>query len=629
MVKINSSAADKNYLAGIIRILVLAVAFLPMFVPAYLIYPFVSGRNLVFRIISEVLFVLWLWLLRSDHRFYPPKSKLIGLFSIYILIQLIANFFGANFYFSMLSNLERMDGFIALIHWFLFLIVVVSVFNNQKYWNQLWLTLILSGLISGGLGLLEKSGIQLFNTHQKSLAITSTFGNQGVLAVFQLLIFWINIGALYRFRESIYKFPLLIFLVVQIFIFYFSTVRSVFVAILVAVLTAGILAVLYRKKFKSYLPAKLITALKYLPLIVLLFGTLLLISRDLPLFKDHQAFQRITNFDLDSASIKSRLLLWQVALNGFLENPVLGWGQENFYQVLQKYYHPELNFELFWYDRAHNIVLQKLVDGGVMSFLMYFTFFVVMIFYLVKKIGDEKSDPVIPAIVLLAVISYLAFNLFYFEVFESYLYLTLTIGFTVFHCESGQKKLDLRKLKSPIWTIAVFILIISVAGPLQLNPTKQAYYASNAHDTMRYQNKYTNFKNALKYDSFAMTEVREHIAWNAINMASLAEYNRHQKLAMLELAINELRKEFKKTTANNRSLLLLGSVLNIAGDADPGYLKEAELVLGTGIQRNPRHLIFYQELAQTYRRMGNTKLLTELMEQSLRFIPNQIPQKEH
>src|ERR1019366_6418035 len=48
-----------------------------------------------------------------------------------------------------------------------------------------------------------------------------------------------------------------------------------------------------------------------------------------------------------------RFPAWEVGFKAFLENPILGWGPENYSVGFNKHYNASVGSE--WWDRAHNI----------------------------------------------------------------------------------------------------------------------------------------------------------------------------------------------------------------------------------------------------------------------------------
>lgn len=73
------------------------------------------------------------------------------------------------------------------------------------------------------------------------------------------------------------------------------------------------------------------------------------------------------------ASTAARLLVWEGGLAAFTERPFLGWGPENFEQAFQGHLssrlHEDENLGEIWFDRAHNVVVDTLVDIGVIGAL--------------------------------------------------------------------------------------------------------------------------------------------------------------------------------------------------------------------------------------------------------------------
>jgi hypothetical protein len=66
-------------------------------------------------------------------------------------------------------------------------------------------------------------------------------------------------------------------------------------------------------------------------------------------------------------------VVWEGGLEAFKEKPLLGWGPDNFEQAFQKYFDNRLYQEDYigevWFDRAHNVVVDTLVDVGVLGAL--------------------------------------------------------------------------------------------------------------------------------------------------------------------------------------------------------------------------------------------------------------------
>ncbi|RJQ34784.1 hypothetical protein C4568_01920 [Candidatus Parcubacteria bacterium] len=75
------------------------------------------------------------------------------------------------------------------------------------------------------------------------------------------------------------------------------------------------------------------------------------------------------------ASTGARILVWQSALQSFVDRPVLGWGPENFEQAHQWHFDNRLYQDEYigevWFDRAHNVMVDTLVSVGIVGALAH------------------------------------------------------------------------------------------------------------------------------------------------------------------------------------------------------------------------------------------------------------------
>jgi O-antigen ligase len=85
---------------------------------------------------------------------------------------------------------------------------------------------------------------------------------------------------------------------------------------------------------------------------------------------------RLATISTSDNTVKARFMNWGMAWEGVKERPILGWGQENYAIVFDKYYNPKMYAQEQWFDRVHNIVFDWLVAGGVLGLLSYVMLFV-------------------------------------------------------------------------------------------------------------------------------------------------------------------------------------------------------------------------------------------------------------
>ena len=111
------------------------IPFIPLFVADSMFFPFITGKNFAFRIIIEIRCGAWVILALLDSQYRPRFSWIAVSGAAFIVVMLFANLFGEYVPKSFMSNFERMDGYITLVHFYLFFIVLGSMIRDQKMWG--------------------------------------------------------------------------------------------------------------------------------------------------------------------------------------------------------------------------------------------------------------------------------------------------------------------------------------------------------------------------------------------------------------------------------------------------------------------------------------------------------------
>jgi len=106
---------------------------------------------------------------------------------------------------------------------------------------------------------------------------------------------------------------------------------------------------------------------------------------------------RLLQISLSDSTAQTRFWVWDEAWKGFLDRPIFGWGPENFTPVFDKYFNP--NFYVpgqsseTWFDRAHSIYFDYLVETGLVGLISYLAIFAVFYWGLVKKAFKNRKAP--------------------------------------------------------------------------------------------------------------------------------------------------------------------------------------------------------------------------------------------
>jgi hypothetical protein len=256
-------------------------------------------------------------------------------------------------------------------------------------------------------------------------------------------------------------------------------------------------------------------------LLVLIVGGFVL-GRDSELVQSSPNLARIANISINDLNV--RATIWGMAFEGVKERPLLGWGQGNFNYVFNEQYNPALYAQEQWFDRAHNIIFDWLIAGGILGFLAYFSIFAACVYYLfISPLLNKKDErfTVLERGILLGILAgYLTHNFVVFDNIVSYMFFAIILG--LIHARVSTPMTEIEKVKVDEAVIVQFatpvVAAVLIAGIYFAHAPGMAT-AGDIIDAMRTQNpeqRLEAFKRAVAHDSFAQQEVAEQISQNAI-----------------------------------------------------------------------------------------------------------------
>ena len=169
-------------------------------------FPFISGKNILFRILVEVALAGWAILALSDssYRINVKKSPIMIAYGLFIIVLLFADLFGVDREKSMWSNFERMEGFIGHIHLFAYFFVLTVMVKTLADWQKMWKIFLAADILIVLYGYAQLFGVkgQLFYNlfpklgewfsshfaiHMSSNRLDATIGNSAYFGVFCLM----------------------------------------------------------------------------------------------------------------------------------------------------------------------------------------------------------------------------------------------------------------------------------------------------------------------------------------------------------------------------------------------------------------------------------------------------------
>lgn len=520
-----------------------AVPFLTIYVENNYFFPYITGKNFWFRIIVDIVFIAWFVLAMAEVRFRPKWSWLLGGFGMLLVVMFFANLFGVHPPSSFWSNFERMDGYITLVHVFLYFIVIGSVLTTRKLWSYFLHTSLAVAFFVSLFGLAQYGGmIEAY----KGNRIDSWLGNPAYLAIYLFfhtyIAAWLLVDAKTIQRRLMYALLMALF----IFALFQTGTRGTVIGMGVGLLTTASYIALFGARFKEFRSYAIGT------FAILLLGVgALFIAKDTAYVQESVSLSRIANINL-SQDLQIRGRIWGLAWEGVQERPLLGYGQSNFNYVFNEYYDPALYGQEQWFDRVHNIIFDWLITGGFLGLAAYLSIFLAAAWYLFLRplLREDDSFTVLERGVLIGILAgYFTHNFVVFDNIVSYIFFAVILGLIHSRVATPIKglaewKID-RTLVGQIIAPAAAAVAVTIIYLVHV-PGMQA--AGDIIDAFRSPDPVVQmaaFERALSRDSFAKQEIVEQFAQRAMAVSAdpkVSDEIKKEYLSKAESALNDLVK---------------------------------------------------------------------------------------
>jgi O-antigen ligase/tetratricopeptide (TPR) repeat protein len=518
-------------------------------------FPFITGKNFAFRIIVELIFVMWALLALLDRRYRPKFSWVLVSLSGLMIVMFFANLFGEHVITGFFSNFERMDGFITLVHVYLLVLVLGGMFTEKRYWLYFMYTTLAVAFFVSLHGLAQYAGV----IEGYRGRIDGQLGNAAYMAIYMLFhIFF----AFWMFVESKTTLPrVLSALLAVMFIFTLieTGTRGTALGFVAGVTVMVAYVAFFGKQFRQFR----VYAIGICVFLILGAGAFIS-ARDTAFVQSSPNLARVANISLGELSV--RFTIWGMAFEGVKERPLLGWGQGNFNYVFNKQYEPSLWGQEQWFDRVHNIALDWLIAGGVLGFLAYVSLFVACLYYLFWRPfwHNDETFTVLERAVLLGILAgYVTHNLVVFDNIISYIFFAVILG--LIHQRVGVvfPRLETVRIDEKVVTqfAAPVALVLTIALIYTLHvPNMQA--AGDIIDSYRSaspEEQLAAYERALSRDSFARQEIIEQFAQQAMNIARNQTVSEETRMKFVTRAEAELLAFINEKPGDARVHVFLGT----------------------------------------------------------------------
>lgn len=567
-----------KWLTNIIIGCLFAVPFTALFVSGLFFFPFITTKAFFFRTVIEAAFALYLILIVIDRSYIPWKSKVVWLATAFTIIVALADIFGLNPTRSLWSNFERMEGLVAILHIWAYLVMLVSVFRTSNIWNNFWHTTIGASAVVALYGL-----IQLLNGTAAG-RLDATLGNAAYLGTY--MFFNIFITAYLWFnskRTTAHHISYGLLMSLQMFVLYKTATRGAMLGLLVGVGVITLCLIVARGVESSIRKKAAAVALIGL---ILLGGFWSVRNSDF--IQDNPVLSRFANISLTEQTTRSRFMIWNMAWQGAQERPLLGWGQENFSLVFNKYYDPRMYDQEPWFDRTHNILLDWLVAAGILGLIAYLSFYV---WSLWATIRTHKLSIYMRILFVGLISGYLIQNLVIFDNLTSYILFFSFLAFLSFLAESqlvvSESKLKKDDLVSPAIYAGAMVMVVGLAITWYTVNGKPALAAINIISANRYvstdyDRSFKAITTALDQGTFVEPEVAQQLATLAPVVVTNQSFTPDQKAAWFTLTNEAFGRVIVDNPYDARLRLIYGTFLR-----QFGQLPQAHIVLDEAVALAP------------------------------------------
>lgn len=563
-----------------------AALFLLALTPLVLYRPFfhypASTKAFFFFVVAEVVLFLLVWLFASRPAWRPARGSVSVAFFLFILVLAAATLFGVDPSMSFWSMPGRMTGLLLYLHLAIVYVAMIAVLRDERAWRTFFAVQVLSGLIIALLHFFP----QLAGEILVQEAGGSTLGNSSVLGAY--LLFCIALAVVLATWPSTKRLARG-FWTVSAFVFFVTLFSTDAHAAQASIALGAILGVALFSMRRTSLPWKR-TGRTLAALLVVSSMTVAILTF-VPRSPVHEAFVDIGD--------PTRFVIWDIALKGILERPLLGWGPENFSTVFLQHYNPCLNSPACgpgsWADRAHNIVLDTTAGSGVLGLLAYLAVFIVAMVALWRRRSASLNEDAITVSLISLLVAYFVQNLTGFDSLVSLWMWVIVLAFS-YWWGTQHKTIDNTPARRHLLPIVLMGMLLPLAitffvvRPAMgfLGPS-MAQKSTNVEERLFWYDRAVNLSSAGRdYRRSYMAFQTSAALWYATQQ-TLGDSASHAQNEMTT-AQTALRDTIDHTSNDLRAQLTLARLYQVESRIwRPDALMDARSTLERAVDLNPRN----------------------------------------
>lgn len=633
--------------------------FIPLIISSQYLSPFLFGKMIVFRSLVEIMAVIYILLIIANKKYLPKWTPIVIAFTIFTAFYALASLTAVDFTYAFWGTLERMGGLFSFLHFWVFFIILISVFgkSNTNDANRDWMKLLKLSIVVGFLSILFAYGqhfrLSDFFYGWQQPKITGTLENPAIFAGYLLFIFFLSIYFLIKpacrlpagkagqgrkdvnsgekgFYASV--------LILGLPILHIMAIRTSVIAFWGALFFLGLFYLFFPASLAGGLKKRKIKTFVLIGLLIflILIGFLWL-NKNQPWVKNTRWLNEITGISLKTFTLQTRLWSWESGWEGWKERPILGWGPENFTLAHAKYFDSRLftgissqtSSRTIW-DRAHNVVLETLTTMGMFGPLSYLGIFVVVYWLLIKRFKEKRIDLAFIAVFGAMLVAYFVHNFFLFDTMVNYFVFFLILGYINYkliarrNTEEPQKSTE--KSPNPILVFILVALAVLLIYKANIEPAMANYACTRAiiaGEMGDAQKAFSKYQEALSYKSpQGKYEIRYELAVFAVDYNGyLVQEKMEPNQEVLNYAIKEMKKNIETHPLDYPSYFNLGKIYIFLIKIEPSYGEQAEAAIMKALAINNKNPQVWYELGRIKLSQEKFDETIEAFEQALELNP--------
>lgn len=473
---------------------------IPLITVSDLFFPFISGKVFVSRLVIQIMFACYIGLLLINPERYKPRWTWVSVATFALVAVLfITGLTGIDFYNSFWSSIERGEGLVLWLHLLALFVVATGLLKEHKQWLVVFDATLLVALVVAWFGItdyfdwgnsllsnaqqiVQEKGMRVYqfwydfwgmNYRTNGERISSTFGNPAFLAGYLLFAITLALHNAYYRRNRWLQAGYAALMVIFGFVLFQTGTRGGQLGILAQIiLTITLLA------FGPQSSRKIRLAASGVGVAVVLLVAGLFLARDSAFVQNSMPLQRLTSISLQDYTAQTRMGTWGAAMKGLLESPktvLFGYGLENFNYVFNKYF-PNVVYRhegsQVWFDRAHSMIFDRAIAGGLLGLVAFLAFLVLPAWYLFKIGRRQPQQWPLVVIFVPFIVGYIIQDLLVFETIGLYFIVILTWAFFNLYAPEKHFRLANNHLKIAAGVYAIVFLVAAyttVLKPWQAN----------------------------------------------------------------------------------------------------------------------------------------------------------------